>query len=248
MTPDELRRRLNSIRDRMQRILAGNAGQILDEAAEQVRVRAEAAKKRYRASRRSNPTWGFAISPDRPLEFQEVVSKGLKFRVDLFCDLAWSHPSGTLTSPRNLVVRVWSREESLVFRPEWDSEHVIDRIQEHRGRVMVRYHFDLANEGQEGPKHHIQTGGGTSGHEVCWFVESVDLPRIPHPPLDLLLACEMVAANFFPAEYRQIRRDPTWVGSLRLAQANCYHEYFQQCSRTITDNESLLSSLWNVAT
>ena len=58
-------------RDRMQRILHGNAGQILDEAAEQVRVRAEAAKKRYRASRRSNPTWGFAISPDRPLEFQE---------------------------------------------------------------------------------------------------------------------------------------------------------------------------------
>ena len=57
-----------------------------------------------------------------------------------------------------------------------------------------------------------------------------------------------LAGEFLSCEYRQIRRDPTSVGSLRLAQANCYHEYFQQCSRTITDNESLLSSLWNVAT
>ena len=247
MNPDELIRCLNCIRDRMQRILAGNAGQILDEAAEQVRVTAETAKKRYRASRRSYPTWGFKISPDRPLEFQEITSKGLRFRVDVFCDLAWSHPTGNLTSPRNLVVRVWSREDSLVFRPEWDSDQVIERIQGHRGRVMLRYHFDLANQGQEGPTHHFQTGGGSASDEVCWLIEAVDLPRIAHPPFDLLLACEMVAANFFTSEYRQIRKDPTWIGSLRVAQECCYREYYEQCARTVTNNQSLLSSLWNVA-
>ena len=247
MSPDELVRCLNSIRDRMQRILAGNAGQILGEAAEQVRGSADKAKKQYRAKPRSNPTWGFSISAERPLEFREVESKGLRFRVDLYCDLAWTHPSGAIASPRNLVVRVWSRETALIFRPEWDSEQVRQRIHEPRGRVMLRHHFDLANQGQEGPTYHVQTGGGARGNEVCWLLEAVDLPRIAHPPFDLLLACEMIAANFFPAEYRQIRKDPTWVGSLRVAQESCYRQYFEQCNGAITANESLLSSLWNVS-
>ena len=55
--------------------------------------------------------------------------------------------------------------------------------------------------------------------EVCWLSESVDRPRIAHPPFDLLLACEMVAANFFTSEYQHSwasLRLPTQVGSFRI--------------------------------
>jgi hypothetical protein len=246
MTPEELIRCLFSMRDRMRKVLAGNADQILEEAAEQVRVSFDQAKKRNRANHKLRPPWGFTISPQRPLEFLESVQKGIRLRVDIFCHLQWSYPAGELSRPRNLVVRIWCLEGSVFFRSPWDSKEISGRVEPNRGRVMLRYHFDFANEGQQGPTYHIQAGGGAHAEEVCWLAEAIDLPRIAHPPIDLLLASEMVAANFFADDYTKIRKDPTWMGSIRIAQDSCYRDYFQSCTKTIGANGNLLASLWNV--
>lgn len=246
MNPEDLVKCLYSMRDRMRKVLEGNADQILGEAAEQVKASFEYARKRNRAARKVFPSWGFTISPQKPLRFLESVQKGVRLRVDIFCNLQWTYPAGELSRPRNLVVRVWCLDESLFFRPQWDSEEIGGKVDPNRGRVMLRYHFDFAEEGQQGPAYHLQAGGGAHPEEMCWLAEAIDLPRIAHPPIDLLLASEMVAANFFAAEYSKIRKDPTWVGSVRIAQDCCYRDYFESCRKTVVANENLLASIWNV--
>src|SRR5260370_1397775 len=95
-------------------------------------------------------------------------------------------------------VRVWALDKNLCYRADWDAERVREELNESLGRVMLRFHFDLAEPPQSGPKYHIQIGGVPHGGELWWLPPSLNLPRIAHPPIDLVLACEMIAANFFP--------------------------------------------------
>ena len=115
---------------------------------------------------------------------------------------------------------------------------------------MLRLHFDLANPGQPGPKYHLQVGGVPGENGLCWFHPSLNLPRVAHPPTDLVLICEMIASNFFPEQYRSIRTDPIWWRAVRDTQRSLLLEYFRRCHETVASEQSgqsLLDQLSNEA-
>jgi hypothetical protein len=250
MTPADVENGLKAVKNHLANILEGSSSSVLDQAIAQVHPAAETWRKGQTNWRRRGVAWGYSISRDQPLEFQVCKVRGYDTFVDLSCAFKWPKDPDAGPLEQNVVLRVWTLEKRLYFRQEWDAEQIQTMVDGLGRRVMLRLHFDLANPGQPGPKYHIQVGGNPAGNELCWFPPSVDLPRIPHPPTDLVLACEMIASNFFPEQYRRIRTDLIWRGAIRDTQRSVLQEYFQRCHETVAreqHDQSLLDHLWNEA-
>jgi hypothetical protein len=119
------------------------------------------------------------------------------------------------------------------------------------GRVIYRCHFDRANENQAGPRYHVQFGGSPRNGEYGFIPEVIDLPRLIQPPLDLILTCEMIAMNFYPREYREIRKEASWRSVVYQSQQNVLTRYYNGCAEAlrsfdVEESGSLLEHLWNV--
>jgi hypothetical protein len=227
-------------------ILAGTAEHVLDDAISQVKPYARQCIK-Y-PERWVRGPWGFSINPKMPLEFKDGAVRGYRVRLDLSCEFRWpADPQGEPLT-QNLVLRVWCLDPRLVFRAQWDAEPLKEWLTSGK-RVVLRYHFDLASPEQPGPTYHVQVGGIPHGNECFWVPSEMNLPRLAHPPTDLLLACEMVAANFFPEDYRVIRRDGLWRGRIRESQSLVLGNYFRRCVQAVGNQgapQSLLDELWHV--
>ena len=89
----------------------------------------------------------------------------------------------------------------------------------------------------------MQIGGVPNDDELCWHPKSFDIPRIVHYPMELFLACQLVAINFFPAKYHDIKQEISWNRQLLSTQKNILLDYFRECVQTIQDNKSLLDTL-----
>ena len=249
MNPEDVESGLRAIRTSLDRILAGSCLGVIDEAIAQVGPATKLWKSGFRRWQKHAAPWGYRISRERPLEFQACDIRGHRSVVDLACALRWSSDTTPEPIEQNIALRVWSLDKRICFRREFDAEHIENILAGLGKRVMLRLHFDLANSGQQGPKYHIQIGGVEAPSEYCWLHPSVNLPRIAHPPSDIVLICEMIACNFFPDQYRAIRTDPIWQGVVRDIQRSVLQEYFHQCYEAVISkqqHQSLLDRLWNI--
>ena len=192
-----------------------------------------------------NDRGGFRIDPDDPLVFKETTVDGLRLRVDLFLRCYWNDDPAESPVELNVAMRVWSLDESVYFRTEWDAEGLKEKLEPGGERVMLRLHFDLANRNQPGPRYHLQVGGVQHAREYHWFPENLSVPRMLHFPVDLILATELIAATFYPREYRRIRRENLWVNSRRVSQEHLLTNHLNQALGAI-DRGSVLECLWNV--
>lgn len=244
MTPGNVIRGLEVIETRLRRLLRPGAVVVLSQARAEVERTSALYEAAVRAGSRSPQPWGFAISPDAPLEFRTCVVRDHQLRVDLFCNLRWLDARKPQVR-QELVVRVWALDDAVILREGWDAPEVASKIDSQRGRVMLRFHFDRANEGQPGPTYHLQAGGNARDEEACWLHEAISVPRLAHPPMDLILACELVVANFCGVEDRKLLRDPPWHGSLCDSQNDLLLDYYDECARLVRRGEGLLRKLWN---
>lgn len=115
------------------------------------------------------------------------------------------------------------------------------------GKLLDRWHVDLANDDQEGPIFHLQYGGHSSGNTMRNIEQKLSVPRWIYPPLDIVLACELVVANFFPETWLRLRKDPKWMALVREAESFCYTDYFNTFSKHYSDpsrKETMLQKLW----
>ena len=230
-------------------------GSILDDRAHYVLTRAKAGLKtsvtEYRARSREDrglPSldWGFSIPPLEPLGFEVTEVDKLYLKVDLYSQSYWgSNPAETPTL-LNVGIRVWSLDEQIYFRKEWDAKRLCTEIDGVTGRVMLRLHFDLANAAQPGPKYHLQIGGKPQDNEFHWFPESLGVPRILHPPMDLVLATELISATFYPEHYRKLKREPLWRSSIKTSQDHLLADYLDSAKRAVSEGRSLLEDQWNI--
>ncbi len=194
----------------------------------------------------TRPRWGFRIDPPDPLEFKETETDRLRVRVDLFMQAYWDTEPAQEPAQLLVVIRVWSLDQLVYYRPEWDAQRLKTQVNPQKGRVMLRLHFDLANANQPGPKYHLQVGGNSREDELHWFPKALSVPRLLHMPVDLVLATELVASTFYPKEYRNIRREDMWIYSRRVSQKHLLYGYFDEARAAVERNESLLEALWNV--
>lgn len=189
--------------------------------------------------------WGFEVKKPA-LRFKETEISGYRFYVDIICEFRWK---GDVPCRRNAVLRLWTLDSNMLYRPHWDSDFIGNLVTDPqeclKERVILRFHFDMAGEGASELRHHMQVGGVAQGGEYCWLPPQIDVPRFPYPPVDLFLMCELVGANFYGQEYNRIGTDATWVHQIRESQQALLMEYYEGCCRAITEGKSvLMNHLW----
>jgi hypothetical protein len=229
-------------------IIEPDSKDLLGEVADQV---PSVGKGRpVRKGRIAGLKWEISIQHNRSLRFIRAETDH-RLQPDLFCTLASTDEGEWPLQGQNLVLRIWSLDKKLSYRKEWDSISVAQRIRQNMyRRVIMRLHFDRANPGQEGPLFHLQYGGRPIDDqlECSWFPGEVDVPRLQWPPVDIVLACELVVANFFPSLFHELNNTPEWQALMSRAQCRVLSHYYETCHSTCsTGGQSVLKRLWNVA-
>jgi hypothetical protein len=231
------------------RVLNSRLNAVLDEQGKRALQQAEKDILGQKSSRAK--AWSLRIPHGQSLRFKKCgVTKGNHHALvpDVSCHISQPE-SGEPTGSHNVVIRVWSEDPKFYFRASHDAEELLDRIKEGAGRrVMTRYHFDFAEKGQDGPKFHLQVGGGQHVDENCWLPENLKVPRFCHYPMSLILSCQLILRTFFPSEYSIIAAEETWVGALRASQKAYFPTYFKYQSITLADAQlksDFLNNWWN---
>ena len=247
ITYGEVETGLTNVRDRLRSILDERGSTVIGNAIRML----SRTKKRYDISTRQGRKeltvrpWGFLIEPSQPLRFIDTEVDGVRVRPDVFLRCFWETDPADEPTELSVVIRVWCLDEGFYFREKWDAEEIRNEIRSDSGRVMLRVHFDLANEDQPGPRYHMQVGGKAHNDEMCWFPEGLAVPRVPHMPLDLVLAAELVAATFYKDQYDDIRREPSWRGARRASEGHLLKGYFETAAAALREGDGVLGALWN---
>lgn len=168
------------------------------------------------------------VSTGTPIVFRSIVNK----RSEVFIPQIYADLEVDLT------------KEDFPYSA-WKIALEVNRKDENKTPV-ARWHFDLANSGQEGPKLHLQCGGHISGNTDREAEFRLDVPRWPHPAVDLLLLTEIAVANFFPEEWKTFRDHQNWCSSIHSSQCLCYEPYFRKVKPYLDkSSQTILNNLWN---
>ncbi len=120
-------------------------------------------------------------------------------------------------------------------------------IDDDQGNPLSRWHLDLANASggvtQSGPLVHLQYGG--HHHGAGHLDHPLRTPRWCHPPMELALLSEVVAANFFEAQWIEMREDPNWCQAIALFQQLCYKHYIDRLTKSLSQSSTTtLNTMW----
>jgi hypothetical protein len=169
-------------------------------------------------------SWDFEVSTGEPITFTEVNDR-----------------SGTAIRPR--IVAMISVNQDHETKPPFSSLDIALEISDSLSQPISRWHIDLANEQadgwQDGPLIHLQYGGHRHNHPLR-------APRWCHPPMEVALLCELVAANFYPQKWAQFREAPNWAKAIKLYEGLCYSNYLA-CLNKLVDVSgapSALTGMW----
>lgn len=181
--------------------------------------------------------WELVISPDDPIIFTRAESDD-RIQPDIFCEITASTNEEYPLSHLRLVLRAWSIQDTLSYRRNWDSENVMEKMRANYSinRVMSRCHYDTCSEGQYAPFYHFQFHGTPQENEVYWFPTNIDFPHFPSPPIDLILACEIVVATYFPDTYQDLLQDGNWVNLIKESEVFILSNYYKKCIAYLDNN------------
>jgi hypothetical protein len=76
--------------------------------------------------------------------------------------------------------------------------------------------------------------------------EQVSIPRWTIPPMELILTCEMIIANFYPDKWDKMSGQKKWLELIRVAQQLCYPSYIERFKNCLYGGQphSVLRALW----
>lgn len=174
--------------------------------------------------------WTLAIDRGRPLTFERTQDKNGRDVVPLIvAEGIEAAPGGDRSPPfRKLDMAL--------------------EIRDLAGEPVSRWHIDLANtvdgQAQDGPLFHLQYGGHNPG--ARHLDHPMKGPRWCHPPMEIGLFCEIVAANFFaPAWRRALREDAGWCDAIRTLQRLCLTSYAATLAASLGRSDSTaLADMW----
>ena len=175
------------------------------------------------------PAWGMEVDRNRQVAFHNSVDRnGSAIRISIEGAKIAFEQSGSTDCP------VKGLDAAIV-------------IADATNQPIARWHIDRANvaeHAQPGPLFHLQFGGHNSGRRDLDF--PIKEPRWCHPPLEIALLCELVAANFFHDAWNDnIRDDESWCGAIRLFQRLCWEAYLLKKLDCIgVSNSTALAQMW----
>jgi hypothetical protein len=252
---DQYLAQLNSLTENksFQEFLDPDSVNPLYESVEKLRGVIEKEKKLNKTRKEKKVEWMFGIPRSSPLRFK--IGKNdpeLKLRVDISCSIQGIEELQEKVfsiKKYNFEVRVWSEDENVIIRDDFDSEEIRKKIMESGcRRVMSRFHFDVKSSNTKRhlePFSHFHIGGESEDQEFCWLHNKIKIPRFPHPPMDLILLSELILASFFHDESEELRNDPFWKDMIRFSQDCFLKPYFTECNHVINNFDKDHSTLLN---
>jgi hypothetical protein len=118
----------------------------------------------------------------------------------------------------DILIRAYSRSRDAELFASWH---------------LDRHAYDPADASSAHPIYHLQYGGRRIRQilieqEVVHDGISVivDAPRIPHPPLDGVLAIDFITSNFCGSAWKKLREDVAYCDLVARAQRRLWKPYF----------------------
>jgi hypothetical protein len=237
---------INKYRQRLNFFVNRLDGFLLPESKEIIKDQTSSIIK-LPANRRTAGKWKFEISPYFPVKFYPFQLNGNTVQVDFSCSIDGEIPPSRIRINQEkiyienytILIRLWSLEESLSFREDYDSEKIKQDVRDNNNeRVILRFHIDKKKKGTETeePLYHMNFGGIQSGNEISWFPKSINVPRFYFSPMDIILATEFILMNFYSAETFELREDPEWKSIITTAQELFLKPCIENYSSFINDN------------
>jgi len=171
-------------------------------------------------------TWQYTIDASTPIEFVPTSDKKLgKIVPQVYLDIAVEPPKRNDLPP-------FKRLDTKI------------EIFDLKGKLQSRWHIDLANRKedgsyQEGPLFHLQSGGHKPESKREDELK-ISRPRWAMPPMELILTCEMILANFYPEPWKIIRNEKRWLKLIHIAQLMCYSAYCQRMQNCLFQQQPLI--------
>ncbi len=148
---------------------------------------------------------------------------------------------GLLIRQYKLNMKLWSNKPGFCFREKYDSMSIKEMCDEGNWkRVMIRFHLDKKEQDVSLPEpyFHLHVGGKQSPDEHCWIPSSIREPRIPHPPMDIVLLLEYILINYYPNESQMFRSKREWIDIVRFSQKFFQEQYFIECQTLLNDDDN----------
>lgn len=115
-------------------------------------------------------------------------------------------------------------------------------------RVVYRCHFDRAGTNdagpQPGPRFHLQFGGEPRDDEAPWLQRVLSLPRVHAAPTDAILACDMIASNFYPDLHSKLVNEPTWVSVVRQSE-RMVRSFYEESLKVMDRDGECATHYWD---
>lgn len=182
----------------------------------------------YRMRRmRQSLSWDVSISRERPIEFTPFEYRdGNTYHVEV--------------STERIAV-----DQSQEHCPPFEALDLAMVLLNRAGEIVHRWHIDRANGDQAGPMFHLQYGGHDRDQRQADI--PIREPRWNHPPIELGLMCELVAANFYTERwFTTLREDRSWCSAIQICQKVSYTAYVSHLSSCLnTSYSTALSRMWN---
>lgn len=179
---------------------------------------------------KENAKWAYEITESNPIEFKWTYNQHLNKRIRprIYASISvQQHTSGGVC---------------------FDKLDLALEIIDDESNVLIKHHIDLANSPsgkfQDGPLFHLQFGGhtpkNTKGFEV-----PIKEPRWLCIPLDVVLLCEVVVANFYPDDWVGLKELPGWHDPIVASQKLCVIPFLDALKNMASASQyTLLDHLW----
>lgn len=182
-------------------------------------------------------SWKIIIDRDNPIKF-ERAKNFLNESADVI----------PILSCEKIAVN-----QQNTHKPPFECFDISMQINDLFEKPISRWHFDLANKKndgkmQAGPLTHLQYGGHIPNLGID-IDHPIKVPRWCHPPLDVVLLCEVIVANFFPREWDLIKENPSWCLAISMSQKLCYTAYVQKLTGHLSTSSTTIlnemdASVW----
>lgn len=174
--------------------------------------------------------WAYEVTESNPIEFKRTYNSHINrdIRPRIYASISvHQQPAGGVCFDRlDLALEIIDDENN----------------------VLIKHHIDLANSSsgqfQDGPLFHLQFGGHTPKNSKTFEVP-IKEPRWLCIPLDIVLLCEVVVANFYPEDWNELKQLPGWHNPIVASQKLCIVPFLEALKNKASASEfTLLDHLW----
>lgn len=179
---------------------------------------------------KNSTSWEYTVSQGEPIKFAELKDR----RNNKF-------------NPLIMVEKICVDTSAEFPYQEWVTVLVLEY--QDQKKACPRWHFDLGNGQQPGPRLHLQYGGHY--HDDRELDESLKEPRWSTFPLDTVLLMEVVAANFFEEYWKEFLRDDRAISKyVKASEGLCYRPLIDKLKAYMDDpaagrDATFLNTCWN---